>query len=328
MEEGRTPVSQDSGAPTEPVEDGAARSSHETLILPKGSGVLESARAQAAAADWPGRLLLALLVFATTWASWMCLAVLTRKWWPGTDMHPAFALFLLVHLFLKSRPHFLPNKYRSGEVLVRRIIAFDFALTGLTFMAGRVAESLTGTSAKNDLINSASIALFALAALSGALLVGYRIFAQSQSRLSEWLVTLLAAILLVEGSTPILRKLVVSEEDLDVMRALALILSVAAMICGSAWAWSIARLTGEKRGRHRMRLMFIGWLFVLGIAAGTAMLVCLLVLMFGNRRAYRNPDSHIYRVLLSGFFGAFLMLPGLLIHRRAKRAAEAAKRRP
>lgn len=340
MEEGRTPVSQDSGAPTEPVEDGAAKSSHETLILPKGSGVLESARAQAEAlgkgadsaakaeeSKWGARFQLALLVFAQIWVIWLLVILCVGPVVLGS-LTPLVVLVVvsLAGCLISGCALFTGGQKQRSVWLHAGVRAslLSLALCAFAFLVHKTSRS---SFAYLQVLGVSFEILLLCAVVSAVLRIGHRIFTQLQSRLSEWLVIVFTTGLVMAALFPLIQSEFAEGPQRAIGSAVAMVCTVILLVAGSAWAWSIAKQTGEEDGTRRIVLMAKGWLLVLGTFGAVAFVFLSMILVMDDLFALHRSEPIWYF-----YFGCLLTaptaIPGLSVHRRAKRAAEAAKRRP
>ncbi|MCK6473526.1 MAG: hypothetical protein L6R28_17515 [Planctomycetes bacterium] len=273
------------------------------------------------------RFHLGLLVFGLTFLSWLGLFMLFLVFDTGSPAPPfkgqvsalfVVSVFALVFLGLKF------FQYSRAPLALRASLYASVLSTVLTAVC--LAVSMAGPSLAEVLFGFLFAILGLLSAVFAVLRVAFRVVIQMQTRLSEWLLTLLAAGLLMAVAMA-LHPQTVHDDERIAYAIISMVLITFAAVAGSAWSWSLAKELGEERARYRMNLMLIGWLLVAGILSAVIFLVSIFWLAFDP--GYAMLDFPALRwTVPAGFFGSFLSLPGLLIHRRAKRAAAERAHRP
>lgn len=332
MEEGRNTAPE---RPTAPNEPGAAGLSHETLILPKSAGVLESARAEAEAAGTAPakdaepeetaageRLKMILLTLTVTWLSWL-LSLLAQ-------LRSSFTLRKTVYtsFFVCGVASVLLYGIRRIAAAPGLLLRSAFAGCALSFLLSSAVLALEhycrlGTVELVWLI--VFMMLFCAMLLLSLVRIGYRIFGQMQTRLSEWMATLFAAGLLMAAAMGWLNRLPASGATSE-MAVVYMMASVVLTVAGSTWSWTVARRLDEEAPRRRLGLMFIGWLLVAGLVALSVFSWCVIIVVVEDWSILRY-DSTLREMFYCSMLGTVLMLPGLLVQRRAKRAVAARRRR-
>lgn len=276
----------------------------------------------------PGeRLYVGLLVFGLTFLSWLGLFLLflvCDRTKAGGRLSQQITAVFVVSVFALVFVGLKFFQYSRAPVALRAGLYASVLSTGLTVVC--MVLGLLSPWMAESLFGFLFAVLGLLSAVFAVLRVGFRVAVQMQTRLSEWLLTLLAAGLLMAVAIG-LQPQAVHDDEHTAYAIISMVLITFAAVAGSAWSWSMAKQLGEERARFRINLMLIGWLLVAGILSAVIFLLCLFWALYDYYFFYTR-EVWTRRALLACLLGSGLMLPGLALHRRAKRAAAERAHRP
>ncbi|MCZ7644789.1 MAG: hypothetical protein M5U26_05825 [Planctomycetota bacterium] len=161
--------------------------------------------------------------------------------------------------------------------------------------------------------------------VTGLLRFGYVLFIELQSRLHEWLITLGALSTTTALTLALTSDWAPTDESDAFWRALILSMSfAAAFILGSAWGWRTCHRLKLENGQARVRLLGIGWLFVLGLGTGALWtfqtVIAIVYLLRGWSGMLTTRQFLVYYG--SCFALSLLAIPGLSMEWKLRKAAK------
>ena len=218
----------------------------------------------------------------------------------------------------------VPQQDTKVARFLRRGLVISAALLGVFILLG-IFDALSVFGGMTLPITF--LTLFGSTLLFGLARFTYAIFAQLQSRLSEWIVTFM----LVGVAAPLCAKLFAyyewnfdekSAASWGTLMGLLIVLSV----LGSSWGWRMAKRRGEENASARVVLMAAGWLLIFGLLFMTVWLVLTIGLVISLiRLGTTSIDQEFLRIWARMLALSLPALPALCMEwRMRKRKVRAA----
>jgi hypothetical protein len=198
---------------------------------------------------------------------------------------------------------------RLRRALIVCAIVFGVEFAGLVVVA-------TLRIPPGDTYGYVMLGTLGLTALIGLARFIYVLAAVLQSRLSEWLLTLIAAGALVPLESALLKwqhDLYV-HMDHDYRQIWLMAVAAAAAILGSAWGWSLCHRARIEKAADRALLLAAGWFFVYGLAFLSLLGIFLIIgLVQKLARGGSSLGSDYWSVISTLMLLSLLAVPGFVL---------------